>query len=350
MVSTKQDDDLFEGTKMTFGEHLEELRICFVKGLLGLAVGMVFGFYLADDVVRHIQGPLEVALQDFYKNKTQNRLKSEYGAIPQDINEYIDANRLVYEDTYIELKQLHEIAGAVQGGSGEAKSSDAAPSDTDIVWNLKQGPPTAPLVRMRVWKQIDAEITSLSAHEPFMIWMKAALITGAVIASPWIFWQLWAFVAAGLYPHEKGLVYFFLPVSLGLFFAGALLAFFFVFKPVLSFLFEFNAAMNIDPDPRISEWMSFVLLLPLGFGVSFQLPLVMLIVHRLGIVSIEAYLEKWRIAILAIFVVSMVLTPADPISMLLMAVPLSFLYFGGILLCRYLPRRKSPYGEGFDPV
>ena len=116
-----------------------------------------------------------------------------------------------------------------------------------------------------------------------MIWVKAALITGAIIASPWIFWQVWSFVAAGLYPHEKNYVYFFLPVSLGLFFAGAALAFFYVFEPVLDFLFGFNRMMNIDPDPRISEWMSFVLMLPLGFGISFQLPLVMLILERIGI-------------------------------------------------------------------
>ncbi len=182
-----------------------------------------------------------------------------------------------------------------------------------------------------------------------MIWVKAALITGAIIASPWIFWQVWAFVAAGLYPHEKSYVYFFLPVSLGLFFAGAALAFFYVFEPVLDFLFGFNRMMSIDPNPRISEWMSFVLMLPLGFGISFQLPLVMLILERIGVLSVATYLDKWRIAVLVIFVISMLLTPADPISMLLMACPLTLLYFGGILFCKYLPKRQSPYGTGYDP-
>jgi sec-independent protein translocase protein TatC len=107
--------------------------------------------------------------------------------------------------------------------------------------------------------------------------------------------------------------------------------------------------MKIDPDPRISEWMSFVLLLPLGFGISFQLPLVMLIAERIGVVSVATYVDKWRIAVLAIFVIAMVLTPADPISMLLMAIPLTVLYFGGILMCKYLPKRRSPYGTGYDP-
>jgi sec-independent protein translocase protein TatC len=107
--------------------------------------------------------------------------------------------------------------------------------------------------------------------------------------------------------------------------------------------------MNIDPDPRISEWMSFVLMLPLGFGISFQLPLVMLLLHRIGVMTVASYLDKWRIAVLVIAVLSMLLTPADPVSMLMMAVPLTGLYFLGIALCQWMPRRRSPYGEGYDP-
>jgi sec-independent protein translocase protein TatC len=91
------------------------------------------------------------------------------------------------------------------------------------------------------------------------------------------------------------------------------------------------------------------MMLPLGFGISFQLPLVMLFLNRIGIFTLEAYLSRWRIAVLVIFVLAMFLTPADPISMLLLAVPLTILYFGGVALCKWLPRPKSPYGEGYDP-
>ena len=204
------------------------------------------------------------------------------------------------------------------------------------------------LVELVTWKRLDVSVQSLSVSEGFMIWVKAALISGFVLASPWIFYQIWEFVAAGLYPHEKHFIHIFLPFSLLLFLAGAALAFFFVFEPVLEFLFSFNRKMNIEAMPRISEWLSFVLFLPVGFGISFQLPLVMLFLERIGILSLSSYISKWRVSILAIFVIAMVLTPADPISMLLMAVPLTFLYFGGILLCRYMPRRTSPIGEGYD--
>ncbi len=177
-----------------------------------------------------------------------------------------------------------------------------------------------------------------------MIYLKASLLVGALIASPWIFTQIWSFVAAGLYPHEKRYVHLFLPCSLGLFLAGASLAFFLVFEPVLRFLFSFNSMLGIAPEPRISEWLGFVLLMPLCFGVSFQLPLVMLFMERIGIFTVRAYLKSWRVAVLAIFVLAMLISPTtDPYSMMLLAGPLCVLYLGGIALCRYLPRSHPAF-------
>jgi sec-independent protein translocase protein TatC len=205
------------------------------------------------------------------------------------------------------------------------------------------------MVPVIVWRAVKDDprmsIQTLSAQEGFMIWLKAAFLLALVFASPWVFYQIWSFVAAGLYPHEKRYVHVFLPFSVLLFLAGAALCFFFVFDFVLNFLFLFNDWMDIDPDIRISEWFGFALLLPIGFGVSFQLPLAMLFLERIGVFTVKGYLSKWRVAILVIFVIAMLLTPADPYSMLLMAVPLCFLYFGGIALCRWLPRSRNPFGE-----
>jgi sec-independent protein translocase protein TatC len=211
------------------------------------------------------------------------------------------------------------------------------------------GPRRAAMAPIVVWNPVQRDprttIKSLSAQEMFMIYVKAALIVGLVFSSPWVFYQIWTFVAAGLYPHEKRYVYVYGPMSLSLFLTGVLLAFFFVFQPVLNFLLYFNDLMDIDPDIRISEWFGFALLLPLGFGIAFQLPLVMLFLERIGIVTVSSYLAKWRVAILVIFVLSAVLTPADPYSMLLMAIPLTFLYFGGILLCKYFPKGRNPFHD-----
>ncbi len=204
-----------------------------------------------------------------------------------------------------------------------------------------------------LWRSVHDDprtsIKSLNAHEMFMVYVKAAIIVGLVIASPWVFLQIWNFVAAGLYPHERRYVYVFLPISIVLFLSGVFLAFFFVFQPVLQFLLMFNRWMEVDPDIRISEWFGFALMLPVGFGIAFQLPMAMLFMERIGVFQVSDYLAKWRIAVLVIFFASMMLTPADPYSMLLMAVPLTILYFGGVVLCRYLPRGRNPFDAVDEP-
>ena len=223
-----------------------------------------------------------------------------------------------------------------------------AKSDTNVIrfnWTLLSkvfageiAGPHPYLVTMRLWRDIKdvqwVKPISINPTEAFMFWVKASFIAGLIISSPWVFWQIWAFVAAGLYPHERKYVYIYLPFSLLLFLAGAALTFFMVFEPVLKFLFDFNDWLGIEPSPRIADWMSFVLWMPLAFGVSFQLPLVMLFVDRIGIVDYKFFLSKWRFAVLAIFIVVAIFNPSpDPYSMMLMALPLTGLYFGGILLC-----------------
>ena len=126
-------------------------------------------------------------------------------------------------------------------------------------------------------------------------------------------------------------------------FAGSGVGVFCGFEPVLKFLLSFNRHLGIDPEPRINEWLGFVLLLPVGFGIGFQLPLVMLFLERIGILH-AGYAAQWRIAVLVIFVVAAVLTPPDPSSMLLLAGSLTLLYFGGILLCKLMPRKPGPFG------
>ncbi|MEX2140327.1 MAG: twin-arginine translocase subunit TatC [Pirellulales bacterium] len=203
--------------------------------------------------------------------------------------------------------------------------------------------PHPKFVQILIWRLVKNDPRthpqSLGVQEGFMIWLKASFLTGFVIASPWVFYQLWMFVAAGLYPHEKRYVHLFLPVSLGLFLAGIYLAIGYVFQPVLDFLFSNNAELGIDPDPRIGEWLSFFLMLPLGFGVAFQLPLVMLFLERIGIFTVHSYLSKWKIAVMSIVVLACVLTPADPISFMFLGIPLLLLYFGGIAVCWAWPRQ-----------
>lgn len=338
-MSRLPNEDLFEGSKMSFGEHLEELRVALVRSLMGLAVGVVFGFYFAENVIDLVEKPLLEALDNYYTDKAIATVTDMYGETLstddlESLQESIEEDGRVFEDVYFEKTELARLFSIATGNQGTVAA--------------EPGVPDMQLIKTRIWRDTAYKVQSISTTEGFLSWMKVGIVTGLTVAAPWIFYQLWVFVAEGLYPSEKKYVYVYLPFSLGLFFAGAGVAFFFVFEPVLAFLFSFNETMNSDPVPRISEWLSFFLLLPLGFGVGFQLPIVMLFLNRIGVITVDAYVQQWRVAILFIFVAAMLLTPADPQSMLLLAMPLTCLYFLGILLCKYLPKRESPFGEGYD--
>jgi len=322
---------------MTFGEHLEELRVCLIRASAGLAVAVLAGFFVAQPVVHLIEQPLRLALGNYY---TQRSIETFDGwqprvaggtALPYSRTELVDA--VERHGLSFELREVHAdrlarvLEPPVETPAAGGKAAAAFDPDTLVPVLLWQ-----PLA-----KDARVSITTLSAQEAFGIYVKAALLVGVVLSSPWIFYQLWTFVAAGLYPHEKRWVRLFLPVSIGLFLAGVSLAFFFVFDFVLDYLLQFNQWLGLDPDPRITEWLSFVLILPIGFGLGFQLPLVMLFLERIGVFDVETYSSQWRIAVIVIFVVSAVLTPADPYSLLFLALPLCLLYFGGLAICRWLP-------------
>ena len=343
-MSSNRHEDLFEASTMTFGEHLDELRVALFRSVLGLVVGFLLGLIVAKSVVHWITLPLTKSLNDHYETVAEERLTSLYGdSLSEDLRTFMQKERLVFDDVYIEQSEMQRLAADASAGfeGVSTKEEDLA--------SIQLAPPSRKMIKTRIWRKSNTAVQALSTQEPFMIWMKAAFFSGLLIASPYIFYQLWSFVAAGLYRHEKRYVHMFLPISLVLFWAGALLAFFFAFEYVLRFLFGFNRLLDIQAEPRISEWIGFVLFLPLGFGIAFQLPLVMFFLNRIGLVSVKAYLEKWRICILIIFVLSMILTPADPVSMLLMAFPLSGLYFLGIAMCKWMPRGRSPFTEVYEP-
>ncbi len=476
MSFREPDEDLFEESRMSFGQHLEELRWVLVKSLIALAIGCCFGFYFAEEVVKQLNVPLKRAIDSYHLVDAKDQMIEDKGYVSPDLAPWMDDSGYIPQKALVDPGELLRVLQTISPDIGSkvelrpymfssvdfdrsklaaladrlAKQTADENSDTarlSAVWKRVPKPlqtrvqqvatktevadadlqtlvdafnevsgkdlnsdsafeeqlaepargfvakmfsraEEKPLAKMKsylnensedssanrqlnralvhglfsnelpplkraleelpIWMPLDFEPQSLATTDGFLIWLKAGLITGLLIALPAIIWFLWTFVAAGLYPHEQKYVYIFLPISLFLFFAGVCLAFFFVFAPVLDFLFSFNKSMGIAPQMRINDWLSFVMFLPLGFGIAFQLPLVMLFVNRIGLISIEAYIEKWRIAVMAISVLSMLLTPADPISMVLMAGPLTVLYFLGIGMCKWMPAPTSdnPFGEG----
>ncbi len=320
-------DDLFQRGTMSFGEHLEELRKTFAKSAVWLGLGTLVGLFFADSLVLAIKAPLEDAIRESEIEQAKIKFHKANGFEPplpvsQLISEHGLLPEIVFEDT---------TPLAVETFATREQMLNA---DTWSVVDLDSISRLRPRVE---WRRMPTRVVALASTEPFLVWFKAGLVAGVVLGSPGIFWHLWQFLAAGLYPQERKQVYWYLPISIGLFLAGTSLAFFVLLRLVLGYLIRYSFSLEVELTPRLADYMSFALFLPIGFGVAFQLPIVMLGIQRFGIVPIEAYVENWRAAVLLIAFLSMVLTPAEFYSMLGMFIPLTGLYFLGIALCKYMP-------------
>jgi len=340
------DEARLEQSKMSFGEHLEELRRALFKSIAALFIGFLAGLWFSNDIASYIQTPVLRSLKQFYLNQAEAKQRARLEELKAQGKEASDAEVITAREMEREGLMLMEFLVSPEDlrrllkayfpelptVAAEDERGKTTRLDRDRMATLHLYQPIEEDARLRV--------VAHSTTEPFAIYIRTALIAGLVFASPFIFYFIWEFVAAGLYRQEQSYVYTYLPISLALFVGGAILAFFFAFEPLLEFMFWYFERMGIQPDLRLSDWISFVMLMPLAFGVSFQLPLVMLLLERIGIFTVETYWRKWRAAVVVIAVIAMLLTPsADPYSMLLMGLPLVGLYFGGIWLCQYMPGR-----------
>lgn len=176
---------------------------------------------------------------------------------------------------------------------------------------------------------------------PFFVPMKVTLMVAFVIAMPVVLYQAWAFVAPGLYAHEKRIGIPLVVVSTLLFLVGMAFCYFFVFGVVFKFINEF-APKSITPAPDIEQYLSFVLTMFLAFGLTFEVPVALIVLVRMGIVSIEKLKEFRPYAIVGAFVIAAVVTPPDVMSQLLLAVPLVVLYEVGLFVARFVTKHEAP--------
>ncbi len=365
MVKSK---DLFDDSTMSFGEHLEALRVHIWKALLGLILTVAVSLYFGDYLVALIREPIDAALQrhgvaaegteelkgfNFWQSVQAwfSGSKAATEDSPEGTKKTESASAAAVPETHDDKTILVQIQPSVLVGVLHAHDPEHFP---EPIAKEDEQPVSIPIAarEFREFRQTTLDLhrpITLNVQEAFMMYMKVALVGGLVIGSPWIFYQLWLFVAAGLYPHERRYVYFYLPVSVGLFLGGVMFCFYFAMPVVLDFFLGFNRTLGLTAQLRMSEWVSFAIMLPLMFGISFQLPIVMLFLERISLVSVETFRSQRRIAILTISIVAMILTPTpDPTTMMAMFIPLVALYELGIVMCSW-NASKGPF-EGRQPA
>lgn len=364
-------DDMFAETRMSLGEHIEELRYRMIAALKWLLFFLVIGFILdavggslgnekigvGKPMLKVITEPVETQARDFYyrralknaneKLATLHRTDAaEIAVIREKLMKNGNSLRDLTEDerrklvgeprempVFVERKELDSLIGPAKTGEPQ-----------EVGFKLKVYPAYISSLGSEGEGLIEGKqyLSTLSVQEGFVVYFKVSILCGIVLASPFIFYQFWAFVGAGLYPHEKKYVYIFFGPSLLLFITGVLLCQFLVLPGAVKALLAFNEMLGFDPDIRLHEWLSLAIILPLVFGISFQTPLVMVFLNRIGLFTAQDYLTKWRFACFIIAVFAALVTPTpDAITMLYLFVPMFALYLLGILICHLFP--------GFDP-
>ncbi len=191
-----------------------------------------------------------------------------------------------------------------------------------------------------------ATLIATSVISPFMVPLKIMMVTGLLISLPAVLWQVWAFVAPGLYSHEKKLVLPLVISSTLLFFAGVAFCYFFVFGRVFRFIQSF-APKSITAAPDIEAYLDFVLSMFLAFGLAFEVPIVVVVLARMGVVSIDKLKSFRSYFIVVAFVAAAIVTPPDVVSQLALAIPMCFLYEIGIWAAQlFIKHTQAPEDTG----
>jgi sec-independent protein translocase protein TatC len=335
---TADPEDYFAETRMSFGDHIEELRTHLIRAIYGFVIGMAVALLFAKVVFHVITSPVQEQLMEFYQRRVEKVAKELKEGDP----------------ALAALDTPREMPAQMRGGDfrqmlrkmglqvAEPDDADTEGDWVDLPLRIK---PLEWSIRLSAaQRQVGRPpmLSTMNVMEAFMVYFKIVAVTGLVISSPWVFWQLWSFIAAGLYPQEKKYVHLYLPVSVGLFLAGVFMCQYMVIPKAIHALLWFNEWLDLEPDLRLNEWLTFAILLPLVFGLSFQTPLVMLFLGKVGIVDADSFRRKRRIAWFAMAAFAAFITPIDALSMLLLWIPMCALYELGILMVQYSAPPPEP--------
>ena len=349
MGETNKKDDLLDST-MSLGDHLEELRFRLIRALLGLGICAIICLAFGRPIIRFLEGPYnDATAKILFSVELEFEADLEKGIISKGLRQAFKDNGVALSpDAKVKKKgylfsRRRWLINDDKGGDKDRycakkeivkikKEGDEVKEEKDEVKKEE--------IRLNIYKLMPLQIIAVAAG--IISYIKIGLIAGLLLSSPWVFYQLWMFVAAGLYPHEKRYVNIAAPFSAVLFVTGALFFLIVVAPLTLKFLVSFNQRiLDVKSQFTFQHYISFVSHLMLVFGLAFQTPTAIFFLNRTGLVSVQALNKSRKFVLLAIFVVAAMATPPDVISQVTLAVPLYALFELGILLSYIATRRKK---------
>ena len=324
MGETKKKRNPIDST-MSLGDHLEELRARLILAIFGLALGAVVSLIFGTRIITFIERPYIKAM------RARVEAADSAGAEPNSValvelwftnllaESQTDPNAPTIDPNHVEFLRKVTEATLTQW------RADQIPADANGLASLPR------------W----ARLQTLAPAEAFSAYMKVSFIAGLILTCPWVFYQIWMFIAAGLYAHERRYVRTAVPFSAALFIAGALFFLFIVAPISLRFFLGFGDLMLVASQWTLQRYISFVTILMLVFGIAFQTPIAIFILNRTGLVSLDAMRKARKYVFLGVFVVSAVVTPPDVISQVTLGFPLYALFELGILLAQLAGERAA---------
>jgi len=335
MGSTKKKIENPLDSTMSLGDHLEELRARLILAMLGLVIGAVVCLLMGKRIIHFIERPYLMVVE----SKSTEPGEEEQAAEPNDLVGAFCANL---------VKALASDVNAPAIDPNVILFVEKVYASTAKTW---ANDPNAKSTKAKAAKSqsgsfgVGSRLQTLAPADGFVSYMKISLIAGLIITCPWVFYQLWMFVAAGLYPNEKRYVHMAVPFSAILFVVGALFFLIVVAPLALRFLIGFNSRfLGVNSHFTFQNYISFVTMLMLVFGIAFQTPIAILILTKTGLVSVGTLRRSRKYVILGIVVVAAMATPPDVISQVTLAIPLYFLFELGIVISWFAGRKKKKEG------
>ena len=336
MTKSNKSNDILNCT-MSLGDHLEELRARLILAILGLLVGAVVSLIFGKHILRFMEYPYNHVIRVRIARTEAPRMEKEV---------------LAFVEVFF-TEMIEALARDPNEADPNAPTLVAPDLDPNEVAFFRQVSAQAVATWANGIKEaakyedlpFELRLKTLAPAEAFVAYMKIALIAGLILTCPWVFYQIWMFVAAGLYTHERHYVRTAVPFSAGLFVVGALF-FLFVIAPLsLKFFLMFGDVVGIANNWTLQRYISFITILMLVFGIAFQTPIAIFILVRTGLVRLPTLRRGRKYVLLGIFVVAAVATPPDIISQISLAIPLYGLYEIGMVLAHIAERKAKEAQE-----
>ena len=298
--------------RMSFGDHLDELRRRLVRSMLAVVIAIVavlpFKGTVQDIIVEPYRQQWRQGFAEWEQQLTEREAEATASGTPLD------------GETQAFLAYIREHRGPILAGT-------------------KQYPNLLP---QQTGYPVPYNLFAVGGLEDMMSFMWASLIFAMVLAAPVVIWQMWAFIAAGLYQRERAAFYRYFPFMIGLLVTGVLFGYYVALPFSLRFLIKMMDPAQVTAIFSVGQFLNLLFWLTAAMGLVFQLPVVMVALQRVGLVTHRGFVKNWRMTILIIFVVAAVVTPPEPVSMILMATPMLLLYGLGLMLTRFGRRHEAP--------